>query len=267
MIGPREQAERRYWHESATERPGAWSLELLTHKLAEARVLLEKLDCFDAELREARTILELGAGQGWASCIFKQQVGPATTVIASDLADDALESAGRWAHVIGAAPDGRVACRSAALPVADASVDLVVAFASAHHFGAHRRTLLEIARVLAPHGTALYLHEPACRAWVYPAAYRRVMAKRPAVPEDVLRYEEIVELAAAACLTTDVIFAPTTTYRAPLETLYYLALQRVPALQRLLPCTVDLVFRHAGARRRDGGGDAARHGAPQGAAP
>jgi SAM-dependent methyltransferase len=246
VIGEREQAERRFWHDSETERPGAWSLELLTHKMAEARVLLEKLDRFDAELRKARTIVELGAGQGWASCMFKHQLGADTTVIATDLAADALESSTRWARVIGAHPDGRVACRSAELPVADASVDLVVAFASAHHFGAHRRTLREIARVLAPHGTALYLHEPACRAWVYPAAYRRVMAKRPAVPEDVLRYEEIVELASAAGLTTDVVFAPTTTYRAPIETLYYLALQRVPVLQRMLPCTVDLVFRPAG---------------------
>lgn len=245
MIGQREEAERRFWHESATERPGAWSLDLLTHKLAEARVLLEKLDRFDAELREARTVLELGAGQGWASCIFKHELGRDTTVIASDLAADALESADRWVQVIGSGPDGRVACRSAELPVADHSVDLVVAFASAHHFGAHRRTLLEIARVLAPHGCALYLHEPACRAWIYPAAHRRVMSKRPTVPEDVLRYEEIVELAAAAGLTTDVQFAPTTTYRAPFETLYYLALQHVPALQRLLPCTVDLVFRPA----------------------
>jgi hypothetical protein len=96
--------------------------------------------------------------------------------------------------------------------------------------------------VLRPGGTALYLHEPACRRWIYPLAYRRVMRKRPVVPEDVLRYPEIVALAREAGLLADVRFAPTTTYRGPVETIYYLGLAKLPPLQRVLPCTVDFVF-------------------------
>lgn len=38
------------------------------------------------------------------------------------------------------------------------------------------------------------------------------------------------------------IFAPSTTYRGGVETVYYLGLQRLRFLQRVLPCTVDSLF-------------------------
>ena len=68
------------------------------------------------------------------------------------------------------------------------------------------------------------------------------MRKRPAVPEDVLRYPEIERLGREAGLDVDVRFAPTTTYRGAVETVYYLGLSKVRPLQRVLPCTVDFVF-------------------------
>ncbi len=241
-MSTREQREREFWATSPDERPGAFSLGLLTHKMGEARVLLEKLDAFRDLFSGARTIVELGAGQGWASCAVAQELGAGHAVFATDVARDAIVSSSRWEPVLGARPDALAVCRSASLPFADGSVDLVFAFAAAHHFATHRTTLEEVARVLRPGGHALYLHEPACRSWIYPLAYRRVMRKRPAVPEDVLRYPEIVRLGAAAGLDVDVRFAPTTTYRGPVETVYYLALSKLTALQRALPCTVDFVF-------------------------
>jgi SAM-dependent methyltransferase len=238
----REQREREFWATSADERPGAFSLALLTHKMGEARVLLEKLDAFRDLFEAAPTIVELGAGQAWASCAVAHELGPGHRVVATDVAHDAVVSHARWEQQFDGTLTGLAACRSAGLPFADASVDLVFAFAAAHHFGTHRHALLELARVLRPGGHALYLHEPACRPWIYPLAYRRVMRKRPVVPEDVLRYPEIVQLAEVAGLATEVRFAPTTTYRAPVETVYYLALSKLPPLQRMLPCTVDFVF-------------------------
>ena len=53
----REHAERSYWQTSELERPGAWSAELLTLKMSEAQVLLEKLAAFEAEFCDAKTIL------------------------------------------------------------------------------------------------------------------------------------------------------------------------------------------------------------------
>jgi len=241
----REQREREFWSTSEDERPGAFSLGLLTHKMGEARVLLEKLDAFRELFDNADTIVELGAGQAWASCAVAHELGARATrptIVATDIAFEAVVSHTQWEQQFDGRPTGEAACRSAALPFADDSVDLVFAFAAAHHFGTHRHTLHEIERVLRPGGHALYLHEPACRRWIYPLAYRRVMRKRPVVPEDVLRYPEIAALARDAGLEADVHFAPTTTYRGPVETVYYLTLSKLRFLQHALPCTVDFVF-------------------------
>ena len=242
MERAREQREREFWATSPDEQPGAFSLGLLTHKMGEARVLLEKLDAFRDLFDGAHTIVELGAGQAWASAAVAHELGDARRLIATDIAFEAVVSHELWERQFDGRLTGLAACRSAALPFADSSVDLVFAFAAAHHFATHRSTLREIARVLRPSGHALYLHEPACRSWIYPLAYRRVMRKRPVVPEDVLRYPEIVRLAGDAGLRPEVRFAPTTTYRGPVETVYYLALSKLRPLQRVLPCTVDFVF-------------------------
>ena len=238
----RERQEISFWTESENERPGEFSLDLLTHKMSEARIFLEKLERFRDLFDGAKTIVELGGGQCWPSCIVKHEVGDRARVIGTDIAPAAVVSASQWEHIIGARLDGRAACRSYATPFASGSVDLVFAFAAAHHFGAHRATLLEIARMLAPGGHALYAHEPGARDWIYPLALKRVMAKRPVVPEDLIRYERLTELADACGLDAEVHFAPTTTYRGSVETLYYVGLQRLPFLQRILPCTVDIVF-------------------------
>ena len=79
----------------------------------------------------------------------------------------------------------------------------------------------------------------------YATAVRRVNKKRPVVREDVLRLGKIGELAGEAGFAVDVRRSPTTTYRGPVETVYYMALKRLPPLQRLLPCTVDIIFAKA----------------------
>ncbi|MEO6121606.1 MAG: class I SAM-dependent methyltransferase [Acidimicrobiales bacterium] len=238
----RERREIGFWGSSETEAPGVESLDVLTNKMSEARVLLEKLDRFAPLFEAASVVVDLGAGQCWSSSMLKSRFGADTVVIGTDIAADAVASASRWEDVFKVRLDGRLACRSYATPFADASVDLVVAFAAAHHFGAHRRTLAEIHRVLRPGGTALYLHEPACRDLLYRAARWRVNRKRPEVVEDVLRIRHLAGLATAAGLGCDIRPAPTTTYRGAFETVYYLALQKLPLLRRVLPCSVDVVL-------------------------
>jgi len=238
----RERREMAFWRESENERPGAFDLDLLTHKMSEARIFLDRLDHHRARFDQATTIVELGGGQLWTSCMVKHEVGDRATVIGTDIAPDAVVSSPQWAQVVGAAPDARLACRSHATPFAAGSVDLVFVFAAAHHFGAPAETLAELSRILRPGGHALYLYEPGVREFLYPLALRRVMAKRPVVPEDLVKYREIERLAPECGLDARVEFVPSTTYRGGVETAYYLVLQRIPPLQRLLPCTVDIVF-------------------------
>jgi hypothetical protein len=99
-----------------------------------------------------------------------------------------------------------------------------------------------LARILKPGGTALYLHEPGCQPFIYQAALRRVNAKRPEVPEDVLRYRELVRLAREAGLKCEVRFAPTLTNRGPIQSIYYFAMQKFPLLQHVLPTCLDLII-------------------------
>ena len=236
------ESERSYWQTSALERPGAWSNELLTLKMSEARVLLEKIRAFAVVLDGASTIVELGAGQGWASCIVRAE-RPEATVIATELAPEALATTGRWVDVVGAAPSGAIGALATAVPLADGSADVVFAFAAAHHFDDMPSVLAEIERVLRPGGRALFFHEPSSPRWINGPAVRRVNAKRPAVPENVLVYSDVVDAAAACGLECTLHFAPTTTARGPVETLYYLMVSRSRRLQRTLPCTIDYEFR------------------------
>lgn len=237
----RERLEIDYWATSPTEAPDVDSLDSFTNKMQEARVFLEKLARFRPVFESAERILELGGGQCWTSTILKREY-PDRVVIGSDIAPAAVASTPKWERIFGVPLDGRLACRAHEVPVASGSIDLVVVFASAHHFGAHRRTLVELERILRPGGHVLYLHEPACLDAFYPVAYRRVNRKRPVVREDVLRHRRLAELAGAAGLDIEVEPAPTTTARGAVETVYYLALSRLPGLRRVLPCTVDVLF-------------------------
>ena len=242
----REELEVAFWAETPSESPK--NLDSFTNKMSEARIVLEKFRDHRAIFEAADDILEIGGGQGWVSCLLAREFGPKSTITTTDIGPEALEALPEWERIFGVKLTDSVACRSYELPMPDASYDLIFAFAAAHHFGAHRRTLREIERVLRPGGTAVYLHEPACRDYLYERAKDRVNKKRPAVPEDVLRYRRIVELAKDAGLDAEVIFAPTTTYRGPKETVYYLALQKFAKLRDLLPCSVDIVFRKPAAK-------------------
>lgn len=231
-------AEREYWQKSDFERPGSWSLELLTLKMTEARVLLEKLARFEADFTNNATIVEIGAGQAWGSCVVREQF-PGSVVVATELAYEALYTTPRWATVIGDHPTAKAACISEELPLRDGSVDLVFAFAAAHHFADMNKVMREISRVLRKGGVALFLHEPSSPRWINAAAVRRVNAKRPEVPENVLVSRDVAALATAAGLQCELHHAPTTTSRGAFETLYYLVLSHFAPLRYFLPCTMD----------------------------
>jgi SAM-dependent methyltransferase len=238
----RQRVEIEFWKNSETERPGSGSIENIVNKAGDAAVFLDLIARFDTVFRTAGTIVELGAGQGWASCLVKRRF-PNAHVTATDTSEHAVASVREWERIYQTRLDGVYACRSYETAEPDRSVDLVFCFAAAHHFVAQRRTMAEVARVLAPGGHALYLYEPSCRRYLHALATRRVNKKRPDVPEDVLMYERIVAIAREVGLTCDLDFFPSTRRRAPVEALYYTILQRMPPLQRLLPCTINYHFR------------------------
>ncbi len=243
-LSQKEQIETDYWRQSTASVTDLHSLESLTNtinKFTDAGVFLTSLLPFRDVFAQASSILEIGAGQGWASCIVKR-LFPQAAVATTDLSPWALRSLPAWERLFQVEIDRVFASRSYAVPLADGTVPCVFCFSSAHHFRAHRRTLQEVHRLLAPGGHAFYFFEPSCpRVW-HPAAVWRVNRKRPEVPEDVLVRGAIRRLSSASGLTCEIVFEPQLFKRAPIETIYYGLLQSVPPLQRLLPCTATYHF-------------------------
>jgi hypothetical protein len=66
-LDERVEKELAFWRESETERSGVFSPELVVWKLTEANSFLEAMRRHRLEFERANDVLELGAGQGWAS--------------------------------------------------------------------------------------------------------------------------------------------------------------------------------------------------------
>lgn len=239
-LAAKEQREIDAWRGNSAEHLGS-----IAYKFAESQAFLAKLGEYEALFRRAGVILEIGGGQGWAAGMVKR-LFPEATVYASDISPHAVAQVPEWERMLKVTLDRVFACRSYDIPLPDASVDLVFCFEAAHHFVAHRRTLAELFRVLRPGGGALYLREPSCPAWLHGMAHRRANAKRPEVPEDVLRARELERLGRAAGFGVTLRYDASIIHRQPVETLYYALLGRLPFLQRALPCSVDYLFHKPG---------------------
>jgi SAM-dependent methyltransferase len=139
--------ERAYWRDSPTEALGLETLANLLNKMGEVRVFLAYLEKVPQLLADRGTVLELGAGQGWSSCLYKR-LFPQAHVIATDPSPYAIGSVGYCERIVGTAIDRHSACKSYATAEPDASVDLIFCFAAAHHFADHPGTLRELHRIL-----------------------------------------------------------------------------------------------------------------------
>lgn len=236
----KERIEIDFWNESKTENPGEFTIENLVNKVGDAEVFLSLLERYNSHFLNANKILELGGGQGWASCIIKKKFNKYT--ILSDISPFAVESVKYWEDIYKVKIDASFACRSYQIPLADKSVDLIFCYAAAHHFVEHEKTLAEIERVLAIGGKCLYMYEPSCKPYVYKIAKKRVNKKRPEVPEDLLIINNMIEIATKYNLKVTVEYFPSILKRKLFGTFYYSFLSKFFFLNKILPSTVNLIF-------------------------
>ena len=105
-----------------------------------------------ADLREGETVLDLGSGAGADVLISARRVGAAGKVIGLDMTDEMLELARANAAQAGVDNVGFVKGYIEDIPLADASVDVVISNCVINLSADKRRVLAEVGRVLRPGG-------------------------------------------------------------------------------------------------------------------
>jgi SAM-dependent methyltransferase len=105
-----------------------------------------------ADLREGETVLDLGSGAGADVLISARRVGPTGRAIGIDMTDEMLELARANAVGAGIANVEFIKGYLEELPLADASVDVVISNCVINLAADKSRVLREIARVLRPGG-------------------------------------------------------------------------------------------------------------------
>ena len=240
-IAEKQKIEVEFWKNSKHESPTADSVYNIVNKMSEAKIWLSCLDEYQDILVDTGRVLELGAGQGWASCLYKKKF-PNVESIVTDISKYAIASLGKWEHILKIKIDKSYACKSYEIQEEDNSVDQIICFAAAHHFLSHKKTLKEIHRVLKPGGKAFYFYEPCSSRLMYRPAFYRVNRKRPEVPEDVLITDELRKIAQTVGLDFQIDYYPSLQLRGAVETIYFFILGKFTFLQKLLPATGNFIF-------------------------
>ena len=142
-----------------TDISGTYGLQLYDEAARESlpdAAVLASLGCGNpvavAELREGETVLDLGSGGGIDVLLSAKRVGPTGHAIGVDMTDEMLDLARRNAVDAGAANVEFRKGTIEALPVEDATVDVVISNCVINLASDKSAVFAEIARVLRPGG-------------------------------------------------------------------------------------------------------------------
>lgn len=240
----KEEEEINYWRESKFESSERFTKENFLNKMQECRHFDYKANKYAAFIRNKTRVLEVGAGQGWASCFLKKYYLPEAHFTVTDISPYAIQSIAYWEEFFRVRIDRAYAAKSYEIDAEDGQFGLVFCYAAAHHFVLLEETLTELKRVLRDDGHILFLYEPTCSALFYPLHYYYVNKMPHSTPEDVIVPSRMSAISQRAGLKYRNIYdAHQTLIRSIPLGLYFRMLGKLPFLQKALPSSSDLIFR------------------------
>jgi ubiquinone/menaquinone biosynthesis C-methylase UbiE len=199
------------------------------------------------DLRDGARVLEMGAGQGWASVLVKRAY-PQSYVVASDLVPSALGFSTNYEAQLGVYLDEKWAFNCRDMPFDDGQFDRIFTMAAFHHFGEHNdfgKAVAEMLRVLKPDGRIQLFYEPSTPRYLYRLLLMRANRRQAIdnVDEDVLVPSIVKSYQEKYACNISFAHYPYAFHRDNMtSTLYYYGLSKVPFLAKLLPCTVNVTI-------------------------
>lgn len=240
----KERIEIEFWRDDPAENPREFTRQNLLNKIQEARHLDYKLQKYKHLLKGKTNVLEIGAGQGWASCYMKKYYLPEANFTVSDISTYAIQSLHYWEHIFQVKMLNSLSCPSYDIPLRDQTYDLIFCYAAAHHFVKIEETLVELKRLLTKNGVIIFLYEPTCSKMFYPLHYWYVNYAPHSTPEDVLQPGQIKKIAEKHGLSYQNKYdSRQTIIRSVPVYLYFRILGVLKFLQRIFPSSSDMIFK------------------------
>jgi ubiquinone/menaquinone biosynthesis C-methylase UbiE len=163
---------------------GDWFLQTPTWDIHVLEVALRDLDrLIPARRASYPVIVDVGCGWGRSLKKLRDRFG-ARRVIGFDIAPKMIEAARKEVAAAGVEAEV-VQADSSALPLPDASVDLLFCHQTFHHLVDQPRAIAEFFRVLKPGGTMLFAESTKryIHSWIIRALFRHPMQVQKTAPE------------------------------------------------------------------------------------
>ena len=167
---------------------GDWFLQTPTWDTHVLEVALRDLDpLIPARRASYPVVVDVGCGWGRSLCKLNERFRP-ERLVGFDIAPKMVEAAGREAAALrtaSGAPVEVVRANSAALPLPDASVDLLFCHQTFHHLVDQDAAIAEFFRVLKPGGTLLFAESTRryIHSWIIRLLFRHPMEVQKSAPE------------------------------------------------------------------------------------
>ncbi len=241
----KEQLEINFWKESKHESPSNFTNENLVNKLNECKNFDYKVNKYKELIVNKKNILEIGAGQGWASCYLKKHFLPQAKYTTTDISKYAIDSLVHWENHFDVKIDKAYPSKSYDINEESNSFDLIFCYAAAHHFVLIKKTLEELKRLLTKDGHIIFFYEPTSSKFFYPFFYKYVNKMPHSTPEDVIIPSLVRSYCREIGLEYQNNYDPNTIVQRGFVTgKYFDFLKKFKFFQKFLPSSSDLVFWH-----------------------